>query len=212
MKIQQVIVGSFETNCYVIRGNCSAKDCVIIDAGLEPAPLVDYLQKNKLNPLAVILTHGHIDHIAGLEEILEYRPDMKIYIHSLDEPMLAGKNNLFEIEEQPFRQKKADVLLEDGEVVELAGIRLKVLHTPGHTPGGICLYSDDEQIAFVGDTLFAGSVGRTDLSGGDTERLFDSIKEKLLNLPDKTRIFPGHGPATTIAREKKVNPFLQDLI
>jgi len=214
MIIEQLIVGPFETNCYVLRQSAiggSIKDCVIIDAGIEPAPLVDYLQRNQLNPVAVLLTHGHIDHTAGLDDLRANWPNIKIYIHSLDEPMLAGKNNLWEIGQQPFSKKKADALLEDGQAVELAGIRFKVLHTPGHTPGGICLYSSDEQTAFVGDTLFAGSVGRTDFPGGNTRQLLNSIKEKLLNLPGGTKVFPGHGPATTIAKEKKLNPFLQDL-
>jgi hydroxyacylglutathione hydrolase len=201
MIIEQLIVGPFETNCYILRksavsacgGPKADTDCVIIDAGIEPAPLIGYLQKNQLNPVAVILTHGHIDHTAGLDSLLTNWPHIKIYIHSLDEPMLAGP---------PTGG------LEDGQIIELAGIMFVVLHTPGHTPGGICLYSSDEQTAFVGDTLFAGSVGRTDFPGGDTRQLLNSIKEKLLNLPGSTKVYPGHGPATTIANEKKHNPFL----
>ena len=216
MIIEQIIVGPFETNCYVLRksaisacgGPKADTDCVIIDAGIEPAPLIGYLQKNQLNPVAVILTHGHIDHTAGLDSLLTNWPHIKIYIHSLDEPMLVGKNNLAELAGMPAGKIKADCLLEDGQIIELAGIMFVVLHTPGHTPGGICFYSSDEQTAFVGDTLFAGSVGRTDFPGGDTRQLLNSIKEKLLNLPGSTKVYPGHGPATTIANEKKHNPFL----
>jgi hydroxyacylglutathione hydrolase len=216
MIIEQLIVGPFETNCFVLHksaisaagGPKADTDCVIIDAGIEPAPLIGYLQKNQLNPVAVILTHGHIDHTAGLDSLLTNWPHIKIYIHCLDEPMLAGKNNLAELVGMPARKIKADCLLEDGQIIELAGIMFVVLHTPGHTPGGICLYSSDEQTAFVGDTLFAGSVGRTDFPGGDEKQLLNSIKEKLLNLPGSTKVYPGHGPATTIANEKKHNPFL----
>jgi glyoxylase-like metal-dependent hydrolase (beta-lactamase superfamily II) len=124
--------------------------------------------------------------------------------------MLAGKNNLSEFAGLSPTKTKADYLLEDGQLIEAAQIRLKVLHTPGHTPGGICLYSADEGIVFAGDTLFAGSVGRTDFPGGNTKQLLKSIKEKLLPLPDNTKIYPGHGPATTIAEEKKFNPYLQN--
>jgi hydroxyacylglutathione hydrolase len=216
MIVEQLIVGPFETNCYVLRksavsasgGPKADKDCVIIDAGIEPAPLIGYLQKEQLNPVAVILTHGHIDHTAGLDNLLTNWPHIKIYIHSLDEPMLAGKQTIAELVGMPAGKIKADCLLEDGQIIELAGIMFVVLHTPGHTPGGICLYSSDEQTAFVGDTLFAGSVGRTDFPGGDTRQLLNSIKEKLLNLPGGTKVYPGHGPATTIANEKKHNPFL----
>jgi glyoxylase-like metal-dependent hydrolase (beta-lactamase superfamily II) len=219
MIIEQLTIGPFETNCYVLRKSAASacgppqadtadKDCVIIDAGIEPVSLIGYLQENQLNPVAVVLTHGHIDHTAGLDCLLTNWPHIKIYIHSLDEPMLAGKNNLAELAGMPAGKIKADCLLEDGQIIELAGIMFVVLHTPGHTPGGICLYSSDEQTAFVGDTLFAGSVGRTDFPGGDTRQLLNSIKEKLLNLPGSTKVYPGHGPATTIANEKKRNPFL----
>jgi hydroxyacylglutathione hydrolase len=210
MLVEQLIVGSFETNCYILRSSSSVKDCVLIDAGLESTPLVDYLRRKRLNPVAVILTHGHIDHVAGLDELLANWPEIKVYIHSSDVPMLSGKNNLSELAGIPSGRIKADCLLEDGQVIELAGIRLKVLHTPGHTPGGISLYSRDDQIVFVGDALFAGSVGRTDFPGGSAKQLLKGIKEKLLTLPPATKILPGHGPATTIAEEKKLNPFLQD--
>ena len=216
MIIEQLIVGPFETNCYVLRSSWSVKDCVIIDAGIEPAPLIGYLQKNQLNPVAVILTHGHIDHTAGLDSLLTGWPGIKIYIHSLDEPMLAGKQTIAELAGMPAGKIKAPALvfgkktlgLEDGQIIELAGKIFVVLHTPGHTPGGICLYSRNLQTVFVGDTLFAGSVGRTDFPGGDEKQLLNSIKEKLLNLPGSTKVYPGHGPATTIANEKKHNPFL----
>ena len=110
---------------------------------------------------------------------------------------------------RPFTAGPADFTIDEPDIIEQAGIELTVLHTPGHTPGGISLYSDEQGIVFVGDTLFAGSVGRTDFPGSDTSRLINSIKEKLLTLPDKTVVCPGHGPRTTIAREKTHNPYLQ---
>ena len=210
MLIEQLTVGSFETNCYILRSSEAQKDCLLIDAGLEAEPLIDYLSENHLNPLAVILTHGHIDHIAGLVFLQKNWPEIKVYIHKLDVPMLEGKDNLSEFTGQTLSRLKADFLLEDGQVIEIAGIKLKVFHTPGHTPGSICLYSSDDKIVFAGDTIFAGSVGRTDFPGGSSEQLLKSIKEKLLSLPDNTKILPGHGPATSVAIEKKQNPFLQN--
>ncbi len=210
MLIEQLTVGSFETNCYVLRSSESQKDCVLIDAGLEAESLIEYLNDNSLNPVAVVLTHGHIDHIAGLELLRQKYDGFKIYIHKLDEQMLEGIDNLSDLAGKNIQQLKPDKLLEDRQVIKIAGIKLEVLHTPGHTPGGICLYSSEEQVVFAGDTIFAGSVGRTDFPGGSTEQLLNSIKEKLLSLPLNTKILPGHGPATSIAIEKKQNPFLQN--
>ncbi len=210
MLIEQFTVGSFETNCYILRSSDSQKDCVLIDAGLEADALIEYLSDNNLNPAAVVLTHGHIDHIAGLELLRQKYSGFKIYIHRLDEPMLEGIDNLSDLADYTAQQFKPDFLLEGGQVIKIAGIKLEVLHTPGHTPGGICLYSSEEKVVFAGDTIFAGSVGRTDFPGGSTDQLLNSIKEKLLSLPLDTKILPGHGPATSIAIEKKQNPFLQN--
>jgi glyoxylase-like metal-dependent hydrolase (beta-lactamase superfamily II) len=210
MKIDTFVLGAYETNCYVLRESAEAKDCLVIDTGLEAGELVDFLQQYKLNPVAVVLTHGHADHITGLATLRKDYPEVKVYIHKLDAEMLTGKRgNLSELAGKPFVTKRADFLLEESDVIERAGIELGVLHTPGHTPGGICLYSKDEGIIFVGDTLFSGSVGRTDFPGGSTTQLIKSIKEKLLTLPDETVVYTGHGPTTTIAQEKAHNPFLQ---
>jgi len=223
MKIDCLVLGSFETNCYILReselvlakaqaGVRSAGDCLIIDTGLEADELVDFLREHKLNPVAGVLTHGHIDHISGLAQLRKNFPGVKVYIHKRDANMLTDRQNnlsfLAGITPAASDCLKADFTLEEGSVVEQAGIRLEVLHTPGHTPGGICLYSRKEQIVFVGDTLFADSIGRTDMPGGSTAQLIKSIKEKLLTLPDETIVYPGHGPQTTIGRERKYNPYL----
>ena len=209
MKIDRLILGSFETNCYILRQSEAAKDCLIIDTGLEAGELVDFLEAHKLNPVAVVLTHGHADHITGLVALRNKFPNIKVYIHKLDAEMLTGtKSNLSALVGVLFRTEPADFLIEEGYVINEADVKLQVLHTPGHTPGGICLYSKDEVLVFVGDTLFADSVGRVDL-GGNMTQLIKSIKEKLCILPDETTVYPGHGPVTTIAQEKQNNPYLQ---
>lgn len=210
MKIERLILGAYQTNCYIMLSNEAAKDCLIIDTGLEADELVDFLQRHNLNPVAAVLTHGHIDHIIGLIALRGRFPNVKVYIHKLDAGMLTGeKDNLSSLAGVSLRCEPADVALEEGNVIELANIKLDVIHTPGHSPGGICLYSKDEGVVFAGDTLFADSVGRTDMPGGNTSQLIKSIKEKLCTLPDETVVYPGHGPATTIAQEKANNPFLQ---
>jgi glyoxylase-like metal-dependent hydrolase (beta-lactamase superfamily II) len=229
MKTNRLILGAYQTNCYILRESKAAtcacvtplsavadskggagKDCLIIDTGLEAGELVDFLEAHKLNPVAVVLTHGHADHIAGLAALRNRFPHIKVYIHKLDAEMLTGeKDNLSFMAGVSFSSEPADFFLEEGDTIEQANIKLDVLHTPGHTPGGICLYSKNESVIFVGDTLFADSVGRTDMPGGSTTKLIKSIKEKLCPLPDETIVYPGHGPQTTIAQEKANNPFLQ---
>jgi len=210
MKIDTLVLGAYETNCYILRGSETAKDCLIVDVGLEPGRLIDFSRQNKLNPVAVVLTHGHIDHIAGVATLRTEFPAIKVYIHKLDAGMLTeAQSNLSAMTGAAFSTKPADMFIEDKSVIEQAGIKLEVLHTPGHTPGGICLYSKEEGIAFTDDALFADSVGRTDFPGGSMTQLVKSIREKLLVLPDETIVYPGHGPATTIAREKSHNQFLQ---
>ena len=210
MKINRLILGAYETNCYVLRNCEAAKDCLIVDAGLGEGKLIKFLQEHKLNPVALVLTHGHIDHIAGVDALRAEFPDIKVYIHKLDAGMLAEPHtNLSAMTGESFSIEPVEFSLEENDVVERAGVKLSVLHTPGHTPGGICLYSKDEEIVFTDDALFADSIGRTDFPNGSMSQLLKSIKEKLFTLPDKTKVYPGHGPITTIAHEKAHNPFLQ---
>ena len=210
MKIDCFVLGAYQSNSYVLRLDETSTGCIIIDTGLDGFELVDFLRDNSLDPLAVILTHGHIDHIAALDLLRDQFPSVRVYIHEFDAPMLTGdSNNLAIMLGKSFVTRAADVLLSDGDIVEVAGIKLSVLHTPGHTPGGICLYSKAHEVAFVGDTLFAESIGRADFPGGDMAALIASIKDRLFKLPEQTKLYPGHGPATTIAHEKTHNPFLQ---
>ena len=210
MKIDCLALGAYETNCYVLRSSEVVKDCLIIDAGLGAHKLINFLHENVLNPIAVVLTHGHIDHIEGVAALRAEFPDIKVYIHKLDAEMLTEPyTNLSAMTGAPFSIEPADYLLEEKSIIEHDDIKLSVLHTPGHTPGGICLYCEDEGIAFTDDALFAESIGRTDFPNGNIEQLLQSIKEKLLTLPDETKVYSGHGPMTTIAHEKKYNPFLR---
>ena len=209
MITDQLILGDFQTNCYVLREGSSSTQCLVVDTGLEAGELVDFLTEHKLDPIAVVFTHGHIDHIAGLVGLRKRFPQIKVYIHRLDADMLTNpRSNLSAMAGCFFQISSADVLLEDGDTIGQAGLKLQVLLTPGHTPGGICLYSKVDGVVFVGDTLFAGSVGRTDFPGGSMTVLIENIKKKLLPLPDQTIVYPGHGPVTTIGTERSSNPFL----
>ncbi len=212
MKIDCLVLGAYENNCYILRSSETANDCVIVDTGLEAGELIAFLGEHKLNPAAVVLTHGHVDHIAGVGVLRKNYPKIKVYIHKLDAEMLreTASNVSARIGQLPSTLDiiGTDFLIEEASIIKQAGIKLQVLHTPGHTPGGICLYSKGEGIVFTDDTLFANGVGRTDL-GGNMEQLIKSIKEEIFILPDETAVYPGHGPVTTIAQEKKSNPFLQ---
>lgn len=210
MKIYHLVLGEYQTNCYCVTADDSAKDCLVVDTGLSPQPLIDHLQKSELDPVAVVYTHGHLDHTFGAKALRENWPDIKIAIHKNDADMLTDTDkNLSAVMGTPLEFSAADIILNDGDEVEFAGVKLKVIHTPGHTPGGICLYSENEDLLFAGDTLFADSVGRTDVPGGDHDLLITSIKTKLFVLPDETVVYTGHGPETTIGKEKGSNPFLR---
>ena len=209
MKIDRLILGEFQTNCYVVRKDESANDCLVIDTGLDARELMAFLAEHQLRPTAVVLTHGHADHTVGLDAVRGAFPDVKVYIHPLDADMLADADmNLSAMAGMPFSTAPADVLLEDGDIVTEAGLTLTVLHTPGHTPGGICLYAESDGVVFVGDTLFADSIGRSDFPGGDSNQLIESIRNRILGFSPETKVCPGHGMRTTVGREKRCNPFL----
>lgn len=202
MRIDIIPVGHMQANCYVVSGQ-STKNAILIDPGDEYGVIKKFLEKKGLFPKFILHTHGHIDHIQADNEF-----NLPVYVHKGDLPLLLEpEKNLSSFFGNPFRVKLTPKTLSDGEDIVVDDLKLQVLHTPGHTPGGICLRSD--KAVFTGDTLFAGSIGRTDFPGASQDELLKSIRDKLLNLPDNTIIYPGHGPASTIGREKKMNPFLR---
>ena len=209
MNIQTFVLGDYQTNSYCLTAGESKKDCLIIDTGLRSEPLINFLRANDLNPVAVVFTHGHIDHIDGIALLRANWPDIKVAIHKDDAAMFEdARLNLSAFSGLPLRASPAEIVIEDEGTIAFAGMEFDILHTPGHTPGSISLYSESKGVVFVGDALFAGSIGRTDFPGGDSDRLIASIKTKLLTLPEDTKVYTGHGPVTTIGMEKKRNPFL----
>ncbi len=205
MIIHTFTLGDLQANCYLL-GCEETRQALVIDPGGNPAPVLRAAARLGLNIETIVNTHGHIDHIAGNGRLQE-ATGARLLIGRADGPMLAdpGRNLSLWVGRR-LPAVEPDLLLDDGDTIALGRHALEVLHTPGHTPGGICLYLPGS--VFTGDTLFAGSIGRHDLPGGDYQTLLDSIRTRLLALPPDTAVYPGHGPATTIALEQEGNPFL----
>ena len=196
-------VGGFEVNCSILSENGKAW---IVDPGQEADRIIDLLAKKGLEPAAILLTHAHFDHIGGIPGLIEKFPDLPVYVHEKDAPMIGHPLNQLPPEYPPVEGLRGLKSLRGLRSVE--GLEVEVTETPGHTPGGVCYYFPKDKLLLSGDTLFAGSVGRTDLPGGDMATLMDSL-QKLTALPDDTLVIPGHGMHTRIALEKSGNPFLQ---
>lgn len=216
MIINQLVLGLYENNCYVLRKDSDSQDCVIIDTGLDVEPLIDFIDKEELRPVALLCTHGHADHIAGIPQLRESFPDIEIVIHKNDQNMVTKPElNLSMMANIKMSAAPAETIIEKEQAMSYAGLDFKVIETPGHTQGGVCFYFDEHNIVFVGDTLFAGSVGRTDFPGYDQQKCFDqlieSVNTKLFTLPENTKVYPGHGPFTSIRNEKKHNPYFANV-
>ena len=207
MKIEKYVVGMIGTNCYLVI-NEETKDTVMVDPGAYPAKLKNAVKEQGLKLKAVLLTHAHFDHIMGLSDVME---DIKVpvYVEEADLPMMMdGESNLSSGYMRGGYQFADAVPVRDGQQLQIAGFQFRVIHTPGHTQGGVCYYVEKEGVLFSGDTLFCCSVGRSDFATSSTSALIRSIKEKLFLLPDETKVFPGHMGATTIGNEKVNNPYV----
>lgn len=191
MILETIPVGMLAANCYIL-GCEDTKEGVVIDPGGDASKILYKIKNLDLTIKYIILTHGHDDHIGAIDEIKE-KTNAPIAIHKLDKEILESEN------------KSADLYLKDGDILSIGNIELEIIHTPGHSPGGICIFT--EGIVFTGDTLFAGSIGRTDFYKGSMEQILSSIRNKIFVLPENTKVYPGHGPSSSVAREKNTNPF-----
>ncbi len=206
MKIIAMEVGYIATNCYLVI-NEETHHGVIVDPGGDAERIMGVAEKENVKIDAIFLTHGHGDHIMALSEVKECT-GATVYISAEDADMLLDPvRNLTAFIGGKAGTTKADKFFNDGDEVEEAGIKFKIMATPGHTPGGICIMTGD--VVFCGDTVFAESIGRTDFPGGSYKQLLKSIKDKILTLNDDVKLLPGHGPATTVGWERRRNPFLQ---
>jgi hydroxyacylglutathione hydrolase len=202
--LKTLVVGPIQSNCYIL-GDERTKEAAVIDPGGDADRILITLAKEKLRCIYIINTHGHFDHSADNKRLKEVT-GAQLLIHHADAPMIMhqGTNGGMwgtHIDDSP----PPDRYLGEGDMITIGDISLNVLHTPGHSPGGISLVTD--KVVFVGDTLFAGSIGRTDFSGGDYEGLLRHVREKIFTLGDDVIVYPGHGPKTTVGRERKTNPF-----
>ena len=199
-------LGQMGTNCYVLADEVTKK-AAIIDAPEQPEQILSFLAEKGYTLTDIILTHGHFDHILALPELLQ-KTDAVLSVHKNGRDFLKDSScNLADYAGVSWTPVEPDVLLHEGDVLSLAGEQFRVIHTPGHTADSICLYGGGMLLS--GDTLFQLSVGRTDFPTGDLKEEIASIKEKLMVLPDDTKVYPGHGPATTIGEERRGNPYLR---
>lgn len=211
MNIKSFTVNGFGVNSFLLSDD--SRECLIIDPGFydqhEKDNLIEFISKNKLKPVAVLNTHCHVDHIAGNKFVCE-QYNIPLSIHQEDQFLLdraLQMGFIFGLNIQP--SPPADSYLKEGDTVRFGNSELEVIHTPGHSPGSISFYNKKDEFVIVGDVLFAGSIGRTDLPKGNYETLISSILNKIFVLPPETVVFPGHGPSTTIRHEHDTNPFLQ---
>ncbi len=206
LAIRMMVLGPVQTNCYFLI-NEDTKEVLIVDPADRAQKIIEWINSEGLKPVAILLTHGHFDHIMGVQGVKkEY--GIPVYASKDEVEVLADPQINVSTMMGAYLSMKADELFSDGDVLELAGMKLKVISTPGHTIGSVCFYMEEEKVLISGDTLFEASVGRSDFPTGSSRQLIESIKTRLFVLPDDTDVFPGHGGTTNIAYEKAHNPFI----
>ncbi|MFN3479790.1 MAG: MBL fold metallo-hydrolase [Thermodesulfovibrionales bacterium] len=206
MLIKQIAVGPLQSNCFIIGDEVTAES-IVVDPGDEPDLIMDVINGNGLKVSYIVCTHGHFDHVGAVSDI-KGKTGAKVVIHKDEIDIYHAARDMaafwgYEVERLP----EPDILVDDGDKIRIGNMSFTIIHTPGHSPGGICLYG--EGIVVTGDTLFAGSVGRTDFYGGDMNKLKESF-HRLMKLPGETKVLPGHGPDSTISIEKRDNPFASE--
>ena len=206
MKIQNFVLGMVGTNCYLVV-NEEEKQCILIDPAVYSGEIAEQIRREGLDLRAILLTHGHFDHIMGIDGFRKEFPEIPVYAHREEEALLKDASMNASLEFGRQYTFSGAVYAEDGDVLDLAGMQFRVIHTPGHTIGGCCYYLQEEKVLFSGDTLFRESIGRTDFPTGNGGQLMRSIREKLFTLPEETAVYPGHMERTTIGDEKKYNPY-----
>ena len=206
IKITPFVLGEYQTNCHVVT---EGDDCWVVDCGYDPEELIYFLAEEELQPTSILLTHCHADHIAGLDKLRNAIGKVPIYCHPIEREWNMNPTlNLSEFGGMPITVSQPDGEINVEDELELGDSVWRILHTPGHSPGSICFVNDKANIAIVGDTLFAGSIGRHDFPTSKVEDLRHSITDVLMKLPDEMQIFPGHGPSSTIGHERETNPFV----
>lgn len=208
MKIMYMVLGPFMTNTYILY-NEEIMEGLVVDPSFSPEQYIKAIEEKKIHLTSIFLTHAHVDHMAGMNELRKAFPEARMYMDKRDRPFLRDpERNLSYMFPTPTLVDDADVWVKDGDEIETSGYTFQVIDTSGHTPGGISFYLQKEGIVFTGDSLFQGSIGRTDFPGGSMKELTGSIRKNLFALPDSTVVLSGHGEQTTIGQEKRTNPFL----
>lgn len=206
IKVGRMVIGAVQTNCYFLQ-NTDTNQVIVIDPADKGDKIYEELTRRGYQVEAILLTHGHFDHIMGVDALRKLS-NAKAYLGEKEEKLISDADlNVSTMFGTPYTTT-ADILVKDNQILELAGMKIRVIHTPGHTAGGVSYYLEDQGILFCGDTLFLESVGRTDFPTSSAADIKQSIREKLFLLPDDVYVYPGHGPTTTIEHEKENNPFV----